>query len=176
MTAISFGPDDGSAMRARLMGAFDCFEDVRGRSDAEVARLLDQRGIDIAVDLKGHTNGERLAILAHRPCAVQVQYLGYPGTLGAGFIDYVIADRIVLPFDRQPFFTEKIVHLPELVSGQQFPADHRAGPVHAQGTRPAGRRLCLLLFQQQLENQPPDFRPVDAAFGASAGERLLVSG
>ena len=113
VTAISFGPDDGSAMRARLVKAFDRFEDVRARSDGEVARLLGQRGIDIAVDLKGHTNGERLAILAHRPCPVQVQYLGYPGTLGAGFIDYVIADEIVLPFDRQPFFHEKIVHLPD---------------------------------------------------------------
>src|SRR6185295_18710123 len=67
---------------------------------------------DIAVDLKGHTEGARPGILAQRPCPVQVNYLGYPGTIGAPWLDYIIADATVLPWDHQPFYSEKIVHLP----------------------------------------------------------------
>jgi len=69
--------------------------------------------VDIAVDLNGHTAGARLGLLACRPAPVQVQYLGYLGTMGADFIDYAIADAIVLPNDEQVFYAEKIVHLPE---------------------------------------------------------------
>src|SRR5262249_39254021 len=113
VVGVSFGPDDGSRMRARLVRAFDQFHDVRSKSDLEIANLLNELQIDIAVDLKGHTKGSRPRIFAHRPAPIQVSYLGYPGTTGAEFIDYVIADPIVLPFDQQPFYTEKIVHLPE---------------------------------------------------------------
>jgi len=75
--------------------------------------LLHELQVDIAVDLKGYTHDARPGILAHRPAPIQVGFLGYPGTTGAAFIDYVIADRIVLPFDQQPHYAEKIVHLPE---------------------------------------------------------------
>jgi predicted O-linked N-acetylglucosamine transferase (SPINDLY family) len=112
ITAFSFGRDDGGAMRARLMKAFDRFEDVSPRGDAEVADLLRQGEYDIAIDLKGHTEESRPGILAHRPCPVQVNYLGYPGTIGAPWLDYVIADADVLPFAHQSFYSEKIVHLP----------------------------------------------------------------
>lgn len=110
---ISFGADDGSKDRARLVRAFDQFIDVRLKSDVDVAHLLAELEIDIAVDLNGHTDGCRPAILAHRPAPIQVSYLGYAGTTGADFMDYVIADRIVLPFDQQAFYTENIVHLPD---------------------------------------------------------------
>ncbi len=110
---ISFGPDDGSDMRARLRKSFDQFHDVMTRADGEVAKLLHDLDVDIAVDLKGHTENKRPGILAHRAAPVRVSYLGYPGTMGADFIDYIIADRIVLPFDQQPFYTEAIVHLPD---------------------------------------------------------------
>jgi protein O-GlcNAc transferase len=110
---VSFGPDDGSAMRARLVSAFDQFHDVRSRSDREVAGLLNDLQVDIAVDLKGFTTDCRPGILAHRPAPIQVNYLGYHGTMGADFIDYVIGDEIVLPFELQPFFAEQIVHLPD---------------------------------------------------------------
>jgi predicted O-linked N-acetylglucosamine transferase (SPINDLY family) len=113
IVGISFGPDDQSDMRARLMRGFDQFHDVRSTSDGEVARLLNDMEVDIAVDLNGRTEDSRLGILAHRPAPVQVTYLGYPGTTGADFIDYVIADPTILPFDRQPFYSEKIVHVPE---------------------------------------------------------------
>jgi protein O-GlcNAc transferase len=111
---ISYGlNDDGSEMRARVVKAFDQFHDVSERSDLEAAKLLRAREVDIAIDLNGLTGGARTGILAHRPAPIQVNYLGYPGTMGASFVDYVIADRIVLPFDRRPFYEEKIVHLPD---------------------------------------------------------------
>ncbi len=112
VTAVSFGTDDGSPMRARIVRAFDHFVDVRRMGDAETARLLREREIDIAVDLKGHTEGSRSGILAHRPCPVQVSYLGYPGTIGAPWLDYIIGDAVVLPFGDQDFYSEKIIHLP----------------------------------------------------------------
>jgi predicted O-linked N-acetylglucosamine transferase (SPINDLY family) len=112
IAGISFGPDDRSAMRARLTRAFDRFEDVGAKSEFEIARLLKDGEFDIAVDLKGHTEGARPGILAHRPCPVQVNYLGYPGTIGAPWLDYILADPTVLPFAHQPFYSEKIVHLP----------------------------------------------------------------
>ena len=112
IAGISFGPDDGSVLRQRLAGAFDRFEDVRSRSDAEIAQLLRDGEFDIAVDLKGHTEGSRPGILAHRPCPVQINYLGYPGTIGAPWLDYILADARVLPFADQDFYSEKIVHLP----------------------------------------------------------------
>ncbi len=110
---ISIGPDDGSGLRRRLVSSFDRFFDARHESDESVARLLDRLEIDVAVDLMGHTEHCRPGILAHRPAPVQASYLGFPGTTGAEFIDYVLADRFVAPFDQQPFFTEKIVHLPD---------------------------------------------------------------
>ena len=67
----------------------------------------------IAIDLNGWTDGCRPGIFAHRPAPIQISYLGYAGTTGAEFIDYILADETVLPFDQQPFFTEKIVHLPD---------------------------------------------------------------
>ena len=109
---ISFGDDDGSDMRARLIAAFDQFIDVRKESDKEIAQLLTDLRIDIAVDLKGYTKDSRPGILAFHPAPIQVSYLGFPATMGADFIDYIIADAVVLPFNQQAFYTEKIVHLP----------------------------------------------------------------
>jgi predicted O-linked N-acetylglucosamine transferase (SPINDLY family) len=113
ITAMSFGPDDGSAMRARLMKAFDHFHDARQQSDRDVAELLKAMEIDIAVDLGGHTSGARPWVLAHRPCPVQAKYMGYPGTSGTDFIDYLIADRTVVPPDQEKFFSEKVAALPD---------------------------------------------------------------
>jgi protein O-GlcNAc transferase len=113
VTAVSYGPDDASAMRTRLMAAFDRFHDARQQSDSQVAALLRQWEIDIAVDLGGHTSGARPWVLAHRPAPVQAKYMGYPGTSGSGFIDYLIADRIVVPADQEKFFSEKIAAFPD---------------------------------------------------------------
>jgi protein O-GlcNAc transferase len=110
---VSFGPDDGSAMRTRLMRSFDQFHDVRAQSDADAAALLAALKVHIVIDLMGYTIHGRPGILARRPAPIQVNYLGYPGTMGADFVDYVLADRYVLPFEDQPFYDEKIVHLPD---------------------------------------------------------------
>jgi protein O-GlcNAc transferase len=110
---ISFAPDDRGELRARLVAAFDRFYDVARKSDQEVARLLNDLRVDIAVDLQGHQQGARPDIFAFRPVPIQVNYFGFPGTIGADFIDYIITDPIILPLDRQPYYTEKIVHLPE---------------------------------------------------------------
>jgi protein O-GlcNAc transferase len=124
---VSYGPDDGSEIRTRIVTAFDQFHDVRERSDKEVAALLNGLAIDIVVDLAGHTDSSRIVILAHRPAPIQVSYFGYPGTTGADFIDYVMADPVVLPADQQPFFSEKIVHLPD--SYQANDSKRRAAPI-----------------------------------------------
>ncbi len=110
---ISFGLDDKSEMRKRLVATFDQFYDVREKSDEEVAKCLRDLQVDIAIDLKGYTQDSRPGILAHRPAPIQAGYLGFPGTMGTEFIDYIIADRMVAPFEHQPFYTEKIVHLPD---------------------------------------------------------------
>jgi protein O-GlcNAc transferase len=103
----------GESARGRLVKAFDQFHDARGVDDRSVASLLREAEVDIAVNLTGYTQNSRPEIFAHRPAPVQASFLGYPGTMGGDFIDYLIADPIVLPFDQQPYYTEKIVHLPD---------------------------------------------------------------
>ena len=113
VVGISYGMDDGSEERQRLVAACDQFHDVQARSERDVAALINDLQIDIAVDLGGHTDNSRPGILRERPAPVQVSYLGYNGTMGADFIDYVVADKIALPSDLAPYFTENIVHLPD---------------------------------------------------------------
>jgi predicted O-linked N-acetylglucosamine transferase (SPINDLY family) len=113
ITLVSLGPDDGSEMRTRLVRACDRFIDAGGRSDFEVATLLRKMETDIAVDLKGFTQHARPGIFAHRPAPLQVNYLGHPGTMGADYIDYIFADRIVIPAEQQRHYSEKLVYLPD---------------------------------------------------------------
>ena len=136
VSAFAFGPDDGSAMRQRLAKAFDQFQDVRHMSDLEIAKLIRSRQIDIAVDLNGHTHEARPAIFSHRPAPVQVNYLVYPGTTGASTMDYVLADRIVLPLDQQTFFSEKIVHLPDCYQANDATRPVPPAPSRAQAGLP----------------------------------------
>ena len=112
LIGVSWGPDDDSPMRKRIERAFERFVDARGRSDDDIARMLVSLEVDVAVDLKGHTTGSRPGILAHRPAPIQAAWLGYPGTMGAGFIDYIVADRFVLPEEDRRFYTEKVAYLP----------------------------------------------------------------
>jgi predicted O-linked N-acetylglucosamine transferase (SPINDLY family) len=112
-TAVSFAADDQSDLRTRTRSSFDRFIDVRGMSDVEIATLLRQMEIDIAVDLTGYTRDHRSGIFAHRPAAIQANYLGYPGTMGAPYFDYIIADRLVIPDEDRPFYAEHVVHLPD---------------------------------------------------------------
>ena len=110
--AFSFGPDTQDEMRARLLLAFDHFIDVRQKSDQSVAQLSRELGIDIAIDLKGYTTGARPRIFSYRAAPIQVSYLGYPGTLGASYMDYLIADHTLIPPASQAYYSEKIAYLP----------------------------------------------------------------
>ncbi|MGA8759705.1 MAG: tetratricopeptide repeat protein, partial [Stellaceae bacterium] len=104
--------DDGSALRLRLARAFDRFVDVSEIQDQDAAGLIRNDQLDILVDLIGFKPNGRAKIPAHRPSPLQVNYLGYPGTMGADYIDYIIVDRFVAPQNQQPFFSERLVHLP----------------------------------------------------------------
>jgi protein O-GlcNAc transferase len=110
--AFSFGAGDNSALRARIVAAFEHFHDVRAMSDRAIATLMARHEMDIAVDLNGHTTGARPGILALRPCPIQVGYLGFAGTSGTDFIDYILVDRIVVPIEEQAFYSENLVELP----------------------------------------------------------------
>ncbi len=116
---ISTGPRDDSAIRARLMTGFDRFHDFAALNSEGIARRLREMEIDLAIDLGGHTGQARPQIFAHRPAPVQAGWLGFPGTSGAGFMDYLIADLVVAPLEHQPFFSEQLVHLPHTY----FPTD-----------------------------------------------------
>jgi len=111
--AFSFGTAPGDEMADRLAAGFDRFIDVHGRSDLEVASLARSLEIDIAIDLKGFTTESRTGIFAARAAPIQVNYLGFPGTMGSDYFDYLIADRIVVPPEARSCYSEKIVHLPD---------------------------------------------------------------
>jgi protein O-GlcNAc transferase len=119
---LSLGPYQTSQVGQRIQRACERFVDVRDKSDQEIAQLMRDLEIDIAIDLMGHTQSARPYIFAQRPAPVQVSYLGYIGTTGADFIDYIIADKLTLPFEQQDHFIEKIVHLPDcfLVNDNQL--------------------------------------------------------
>ena len=114
LTAYSWGPEYNDDMRKRHLKSFDDFVDLEKLSDAEAATKIYADGIDILIDLKGGTtDGARIGIPAYRPAPIQVNYLGYPGTMGVDFIDYIIADRFIIPEDQERFYSEKVVCLPD---------------------------------------------------------------
>ncbi len=110
--AVSVCEPTQDLWRKRLEKAFDAFYDVATQSDLEIARLIRDLKTDVAVDLTGHTAGSRTGVFSHRPAPVQVNYLGFPGTLGAAYIDYIIADPIVIPEEDRRYYDEKVVHMP----------------------------------------------------------------
>lgn len=113
IVGYSLGPDDGSAMRRRLAAGFDRFVDLTALADDEAGARIAADGLDILVDLKGWTQNARPEILARRPAPIQVAWLAYPGTMGADWIDYVLADAVVLPPALEPHFTEAVARLPD---------------------------------------------------------------
>jgi predicted O-linked N-acetylglucosamine transferase (SPINDLY family) len=109
---VSLAPDDGSATAARLKQAFGRFIDASAMSDAETAAKLRDMEINIAVDLMGYTEGARPEIFRHRPAPIQVNYLGFPGTIGAEWLDYLIAERTIVPEEHLRFYSEHVAYLP----------------------------------------------------------------
>jgi predicted O-linked N-acetylglucosamine transferase (SPINDLY family) len=99
-------------MQQRLKAGADRFVDVRNKTDREIAALAREMEIDIAVDLKGITVGHRIGIFAHRAAPIQVNYLGYPGTIGAPYMDYIVADRVIVPEESEKHYSEELVIMP----------------------------------------------------------------
>jgi len=112
LIAFSFGIEQKDEMRKRVSAAFDQFIDIRDKSDKEVAFLSRSIGIDIAIDLKGFTRDARTGIFSYRAAPIQVNYMGYPATMGASYIDYIVADKTLIPNASQQFYSEKVVYLP----------------------------------------------------------------
>ncbi|HEX8955850.1 MAG TPA: hypothetical protein VF798_06230, partial [Burkholderiaceae bacterium] len=152
-TAYAYGPRDDSAMTARLERAFDRMVDIRGDSVFEAAAKIRADGVDILVDLKGYTGASRSDILALCPAPIQVNYLGYPGTMGADFVDYLIADRFVIPEAQRAHYSERIAYLPDTYQ----PTDGRrarppAPPRATQGLPENGFVFCC--FNQVYKITP----------------------
>jgi protein O-GlcNAc transferase len=154
--AFSYGPETGDAMRVRVKGAVDAFHDVRSLGDEEIAALARREGIDIAVDLKGDTKDSRVSLFAHRPAPIQISYLGYPGTMGAPFLDYLVADRTVIPDEQRPHYSESLITLP---GSYQVNDDTRAiakeTPTREQLGLPDGFVFCC--FNNSFKLSPDEF-------------------
>jgi protein O-GlcNAc transferase len=110
--SYSYGPNDGSYYRKRIEKDSDKFTDVRHLNDKDTARRIYKDQIHILVDLMGHVGGNRLAVCAYRPAPVQATWLGYPGTTGAGFFDYMVTDRIVTSAEHSLYYSENLVYMP----------------------------------------------------------------
>jgi predicted O-linked N-acetylglucosamine transferase (SPINDLY family) len=126
--AFSFGVDDKSPMRLRLSQAFDQYIDVSDMSDLEIAELSRNLKIDIAVDLGGFTSNSRTGIFSYRAAPIQLSYIGYLGTMGTEYYDYLLADKTIISIELQKFYSEKIAYLPSyqvndrkrIISDRQF--------------------------------------------------------
>jgi len=155
--AISLRPRDGSAIGERIRDAFSRFVDVTGNTDDEAASLMRELQVDIAVDLTGYTDGFRPGIFARRAAPIQVNYLGYPGTLAAPYMDYLIADRIVIPEADRGSYTEQIVYLPDCYQPNDAGRGvaERAPSRQQCGLPESGFVFCC--FNNQYKIQPPLF-------------------
>ncbi len=150
--AISLGRDDGSRLRQRIHASFDHFIEAGGVPSQQIAQTMREAEIDVAIDLAGYTSDSRLDIFAHRPAPVQVTYLGYPGTLGTNFFDYILADRHVIPPEHQPFYSEKVAYLPDTylpTDGSLQPSERT--PTRAEcGLPETGAVLCSFSHDYKL--------------------------
>jgi len=141
--AYSNTRDDDCAIRRRLEEAFDSFVDIRAMSPAQAAEKIRSDKVDILVDLKGHTLEAATAVMALRPAPVQVNYLGYPGSMGADYIDYIIGDRYVTPFGEKDDYDEHIVQLP---GSYQVNDTHRPCPANSPGREALGLPPDVVVF------------------------------
>ncbi|MEA2979998.1 MAG: protein O-GlcNAc transferase [Alphaproteobacteria bacterium] len=132
VVGLSTAADDNSEIQKRIKKSFDRVLDIGKQGDAEVTQLIREMEIDIVVDLMGFTQGTRSNVLASHPAPIQVNYLGYPGTMGTKYIDYILADRTIIPETQRDFYAEKVVYLPDTYmpadSGRKLSArlTHRA--------------------------------------------------
>ena len=147
VTLLSTGPDDCSALRRRIVNAVEHFEELRGRNFESIAQRVRELGIDILVDLKGATYDTLLPVLAYRPAPLQVTWLGFPGTTGAPFIDYLIGDPTVSPLADADHFGEKIAQLPVCYQPNDARRMLPAASTHAEWGVPDGALLVCAFHQ-----------------------------
>ena len=110
--AFSFGPGKDDEMTEEIKNYFTKFIDIRKKSNEDVAKLSREIGVDIAIDICGYTAWNRSEIFMHRAAPIQINYLGYPGTMGADFIDYIISDKTIITDEDKVNYSEKVIHLP----------------------------------------------------------------
>lgn len=146
--AYSYGVNDQSPARKRLEQAFDTFNDVRALSEIDIAKKINADGIDILIDLTGFTQSSRSGLLALRPAQIQINWLGFPGSMGANFYDYMLSDAFITPESETENYTEKLI----LLSDCYQPNDTK---------RPIGKRTS------RLENQLPETAFVFCSFNQS---------
>ncbi len=146
VSGFSFGVNKPDEMTQRLVSAFDQYMDIGRRSDREVAQISRDLEIDIAIDLKGFTADSRSGIFAHRAAPLQVSYLGYPGTMGAQYIDYVVADPTLIPDGDRTQYAEKVIYLPHSyqVNDRQRVEIRDASSRHELGLPAVGFVFCCL--------------------------------
>ncbi len=157
----SYGGRDESEYRRLIEKGADKFVDITSCSHLKAAEIINQDEIDILIDLKGHTRNSRLEILALKPSPLQVHFLGFPGTTGADFIDYFIADKVVLPKNQTKFFTEKIIYLPgsyqinckQKISTKKFTRADFCLPPRS----PQGEGVVFCCFNQPYKINPEVF-------------------
>jgi protein O-GlcNAc transferase len=155
--AFSLGIDDGSSLRKRFVAAAEHFVDVRGKTSLEVAQIIRQHEIDILVDLAGPTMDAQPDVFGFKPAPVQVIYLGYPGTSGADYMDYILADRTVIPEEHQKFYAEKVLYLPEcyLPADPELVISERTPTREEMDLPPEGFVFCS--FNHDYKINPPVF-------------------
>lgn len=156
LTLYSHGPEDGSPMRERIKRAGDHFVEVSQLSDLDVAKRVRRDGIEVLVDLKGHTRDSRLGIFAHRPAPVQASFLGFPGTTGADYLDYFVGDAVASPLSHAAHYSEKLALMPQCYQPNDQQR-HRPEPMgRAQAGLPEGA-LVLCGFNQPFKLSPEVF-------------------
>jgi predicted O-linked N-acetylglucosamine transferase (SPINDLY family) len=172
-TAFSFGPNRQDTMRQRLAASFERFVDVGARSDREIVALSRALGIDIAIDLKGYTRNSRPTIFAGRCASVQASYLGYPGTMGTRHIDYVIADRMVIPEASRQHYSEKVVWLPGCyqANDSRKPISERTPSRRELGL---GEGFVFCCFNNSYKIQPATFDSWMRILGRVEGSQLWL--
>ena len=154
--AYSYGADNGQGMRQRLEDRFDHFTDITLMDDLQAARAIHADGIDILIDLKGYTAGTRTALLTYRPAPVQVSFLGYPGTLGGTFCDYLISDRFITPDSAAGDYSEALACLPDSYQPHGRAAELGIPPTRSsQGLPDHGLVYCC--FNQAYKFTPEVF-------------------
>jgi protein O-GlcNAc transferase len=142
--AYSYGADDNSTERKRIVAAVDTFRDVRMLNDPDAAALIKSDGIDLLLELKGYTQGTRIGIATHRPAPIAIHYLGYPGSTGSPCIDYFISDPVSSPPGSESQFTEKLIRLPHTyqINDRTRTLPRAALPRHTYGLPPEGFVFC----------------------------------